>query len=97
MEDPEGAGSAQDLVVPQKNFTTEFPCRPSSKREVLITLKEKNKDVNEKYMWLQMHAGVHCQCFCLFKKSSAPLASEGGEKFAFKLFKNNFVLIYVGR
>lgn len=88
-KDPEEAGSPQDLIVSQSNSTTMIPHRPSSKRKILITLrkKEKNNNVNEKCMWLQMLAGVCCQSLCLFKKSSAPFDSEGGKSLLLRYLK----------
>jgi len=51
-EDPEEAGSPQDLVISQSSSPEMVPRGPSSKGKILITSrkKEKNKDVNEKCM-----------------------------------------------
>lgn len=70
-KDLEEVGSPQDLLVSQ-SIPVMIPHGPSSKMKILITLrkKEKNKDVNEKSMWLQMLAGVRCQSLC--SKSAQP-------------------------
>lgn len=88
-EDLEEAGSPQDLIISQNNSPAMTPHRLSSKRKILITLRkqEKNKDVNEKCMWLQMLAGVHCQSLYLFRKSSAPFDSKGGKNLLLRYLK----------
>lgn len=82
-EDPEEAGSPQDLVVSQNKSRVIIAHGPSSRRKILITLRKKgkNKDVNEKFMWLQMLAGVRCQSLC--SKSPQPCLILKEEKICF--------------
>lgn len=81
-EDPEEAGSPQDLTVSQNSPVT-TPHRPSSKRKILIALrnKEKNKDGNEKCKCLQILAGIHCKSLC--SKTPQPCLSLKEEKICF--------------